>query len=250
MANIQNQINAIKEKEYGEEIRGSIVDALLAVSGESADAKQATEQLLPAIDQATEAAQAATEAAKKAQDAAEEVAGTDVGQLLEKLNDYVPNKRTINNKPLSSDIMLSYIDVDAAASNRKINGHSLSSDITLTPKDLKNEPWTTYKTVVRDGWDINYIKIGYKQLYIRLAKTFTPSLNRQDNVKQTDKLPWEVPWQFKLSGTMMVATKYEMPCIAHMEGSLFTLTTIEDYPSPVSVEIYGVISVKEDLGDE
>lgn len=115
---------------------------------------------------------------------------------------------------------------------------------------LKHEPWTTYKTVVRDGWDINYIKIGYKQLYIRLAKTFTPSLNRQDNIKQTDKLPWEVPWQFKLSGTMMVATKYEMPCIAHMEGSLFTLTTIEEYPSPVSVEIYGVISVKEDLGDE
>ena len=172
MANIQEQINTIKEKEYGEEIRGSIVDALLAVSDESADAKQATEQLLPAIDQATEAAQAATEAAKKAQDAADAVADTDVGELLEKFNDYVPNERTINNKPLSSNIELTYTDLGAVPNVRKINSHSLSSDITLTPKDLKNEPWTTYKTTNRYEWTLTYRKIGYKLMQFQLQGTF------------------------------------------------------------------------------
>ena len=57
---------------------------------------------------------------QKAQDAADAAAETDIGQVLNKFSDYVPTAR-------------------------KINGYSLSSNITLTPSDLKNEPWKSTK---------------------------------------------------------------------------------------------------------
>ena len=171
MANIQNQINAIKEKEYGEEIRGSIVDALLAVNAESADAKEATEQLLPSIDSAKLAAQAATEAAKAAQEAAEEVAGTDVGQLTQKFKDYVPITRTINDKALSSNVTLTAANVNAVPTSRRINNKTLTDNVTLTMGDLNAEPWKSAKTTADNSWTIRYQKSGYCRVKIEVYKT-------------------------------------------------------------------------------
>lgn len=105
------------------------------------------EDVTQAMENAQEAATQADESAKKAREAADEAAETDIGQVLDKFNDYVPTTRTINS-------------------------HSLSSDVALTPEDLKNEPWTTYKTTSRYEWTLTYRKIGYKLMQFQLQGTF------------------------------------------------------------------------------
>ena len=65
----------------------------------------------------------------------------------------------------------SNIDQKAVPTTRTINGHSLSSNITLTPEDLKNEPWKSTKTITDNGWTIRYQKSGYRRALIQIYKT-------------------------------------------------------------------------------
>lgn len=104
------------------------------------------EDVTQAMENAQEAATQADESAKKAREAADEAAETDIGQVLDKFNDYVPTTRTINS-------------------------HSLSSDVALTPEDLKNEPWETTKTTTDNSWTIRYQKSGYRRAIIQAYKT-------------------------------------------------------------------------------
>lgn len=76
------------------------------------------------------AIQNAQSAAKRANDAAASVEGTELGDVMNKFNDYVPNTRTINSKPLSSDISLTYTDVNAVPTTRTVNGKPLSQNLT------------------------------------------------------------------------------------------------------------------------
>ena len=76
------------------------------------------------------AIQNAQSAAKRANDAAASVEGTDIGKVMEEFKKYVPNTRTINSKPLSSDISLTYTDVNAVPTTRTVNGKPLSQNLT------------------------------------------------------------------------------------------------------------------------
>ena len=51
-------------------------------------------------------------------------------------NTYVPQTRTINTKPLSSNVTLNASDVGAVPTTRKVNNKALSSDITLDADDV------------------------------------------------------------------------------------------------------------------
>lgn len=48
----------------------------------------------------------------------------------------VPTSRKINNKALTSDITLTAADVDAVPPTRQVNGHSLNTDIAVTSTDI------------------------------------------------------------------------------------------------------------------
>ena len=76
---------------------------------------------------ATENAQKAADRANKA---AENIEDTDLGEVMQRLENCVPNTRTINNKPLSSDISLTYTDVNAVPTTRTVNGKPLSQNLT------------------------------------------------------------------------------------------------------------------------
>ncbi|WP_270739549.1 phage tail protein [Massilioclostridium coli] len=82
------------------------------------------------ISKSDEAIRKAQEAAKSANDAADSVKDTDLGDVINRFNDYVPNTRTINSKPLSSDISLTYTDVNAVPTTRTVNGKPLSQNLT------------------------------------------------------------------------------------------------------------------------
>lgn len=56
------------------------------------------------------------------------------------LTESVPQDRTINGKPLTTDITLTYTDVGAVPKDRKINGKPLTEDITLTHADVGAVP--------------------------------------------------------------------------------------------------------------
>lgn len=56
------------------------------------------------------------------------------------LTESVPQDRTINGKPLTTDITLTYTDVGAVPKDRKINGRPLTEDITLTHADVGAVP--------------------------------------------------------------------------------------------------------------
>lgn len=58
-------------------------------------------------------------------------------------NTYVPQARTINTKPLSSNVTLNASDVGAVPTTRKVNNKALSSDITLDADDVNALPDTT-----------------------------------------------------------------------------------------------------------
>ncbi len=81
------------------------------------------------ISKSDEAIRKAQEAAKS-NDAADSVKDTDLGDVINRFNDYVPNTRTINSKPLSSDISLTYTDVNAVPTTRTVNGKPLSQNLT------------------------------------------------------------------------------------------------------------------------
>ena len=53
---------------------------------------------------------------------------------------YVPATRTVNGKPLTGDIQLSYSDVDAVPTSRTINGKPLSSNVVLDSEDVDAVP--------------------------------------------------------------------------------------------------------------
>lgn len=82
------------------------------------------------ISKSDEAIRKAQEAAKSANDAADSIKDTDLGDVINRFNDYVPNTRTINSKPLSSDISLTYTDVNAVPTTRTVNGKPLSQNLT------------------------------------------------------------------------------------------------------------------------
>lgn len=56
--------------------------------------------------------------------------------LVNGLATKVPTSRTVNNKPLSSDVSLTASDVGAVPTSRTINGKALSSNISLTASDV------------------------------------------------------------------------------------------------------------------
>lgn len=252
MAEIQTQIEEIKAKIYGEEVRGAIVDALLAVNAESADAKEATEQLLPSIDSAKLAAQAATEAAKAAQEAAEEVAGTDVGQLTQKFKDYVPITRTINDKALSSNVTLTAANVNAVPTSRRINNKTLTDNVTLTMGDLNAEPWKTVKTTADNGWTIRYQKSGHRKAIIQAYKTL-----QDTDTPLSNQVVCYVPATLKPASTQYLTVR-----AVGNTGTLHGMGTAElktdkglylfcEKSSTAAEYIaYGEILLAEDLGDE
>lgn len=58
-------------------------------------------------------------------------------------NTYVPQARTINTKPLTSNVTLNASDVGAVPTTRKVNNKALSSDVTLDADDVNALPDTT-----------------------------------------------------------------------------------------------------------
>ena len=73
----------------------------------------------------------------------------------------VPTSRTVNGKPLSSDVSLSAGDVGAVPTSRMVNGKPLSSDISLTAGDVGAatpeqvnalKPKTATVTLTTAGW--------------------------------------------------------------------------------------------------
>lgn len=64
-----------------------------------------------------------------------------IDEMLKELDgEYVPLTRTINGKPLSSNITLSATDVNAVPKTRTVNSKALSSDITLDASDVSAVP--------------------------------------------------------------------------------------------------------------
>ncbi len=73
----------------------------------------------------------------------------------------VPTSRTVNGKPLSSDVSLAAGDVGAVPTSRTVNGKALSSNISLSAEDVGAatqeqvnalKPKTTTVTLTTDGW--------------------------------------------------------------------------------------------------
>lgn len=178
------------------------------------------------------------------------------GNIILTANDIkaVPTTRKINNKALSSDISLTYSDVNAVPTTRTINGKTLSSNIVLTAEnvnalpqaDAEPDTTTTQKTI--GGWNVNYIKIGYKLLYVRISKTFTGGLARQDHVKQSITLPFSTVREYKLHATLMVGWALDSrPALGYIDGTEFWITTAEAITNDITFEAFGVISVEEDV---
>lgn len=91
------------------------------------------------------------------------LSATDVGA--------VPTSRTINNKSLSSNITLSASDVSAVPTTRTVNSRSLSSNITLTKSDIdlgnvenvkqystSNKPFSNITSSIEGGLGSAYLK--------------------------------------------------------------------------------------------
>jgi hypothetical protein len=55
---------------------------------------------------------------------------------------FVPETRTVNGKALSTDIALDYSDVSAVPNTRTVNGKALSTDISLVASDVGSVPTT------------------------------------------------------------------------------------------------------------
>lgn len=148
-------------------------------------------------------------------------------QIDEIKKNYVPTSTCINNKPLSGNIELGYEDTAAM------------------PRE-EAEPSEKVQMFTQDGWDINITKIGYKLIYARIMKTFD-RLSRQDMVNQGITLPFSTPRQYKLSGTIMVAAALQKTCVGYVSENQLLIATDQDFEAPVSVEIYGVIGIREDI---
>ena len=124
------------------------------------------------------AIQNAQSAAKRANDAAASVEGTDIGKVMEEFKKYVPNTRTINSKPLSSDISLTYTDVNAVPTTRTVNGKPLSQN--LTAADIGAcQPgsilvWTT--STAPTGWllcnGLSVSRTTYSALYNKITTKY------------------------------------------------------------------------------
>ena len=65
--------------------------------------------------------------------------------LVDRVEDAVPNTRTVNGKALAANITLTPADVGAAPTTRTVNGKALAANITLTPADVGAAP--TSRTV-------------------------------------------------------------------------------------------------------
>ena len=82
---------------------------------------------------------------------------------------------------MSSNITLAAADIGAVPTTRTINGKPLSTNITLTAVNVNAlaktdaEPWTTSKTTSRDPWILTYRKIGYKLMQFQLQAVFRGS---------------------------------------------------------------------------
>ena len=184
------------------------------------------DDITKAMENAQGAANQADEAAERAEDAADKAAETDIGQVLNKFSNYVPT-------------------------TRKINGHSLSSDITLTPVDLKNEPWTTYKTATDNEWTIRFQKPGYRRAKIEVYKTLQAT-----DTPLSNQVVCYVPAALKPVNTQYLTVR------AVNGSALIDMGTAElkednglylfCKKSSTAAEyiIYGEILLAEDLGDE
>lgn len=65
--------------------------------------------------------------------------------LVDRVEDAVPNTRTVNGKSLAANITLTPADVGAVPTTRTVNGKALAANITLTPADVGAAP--TSRTV-------------------------------------------------------------------------------------------------------
>ena len=132
-----------------------------------------------------------------------------------------------------------------AAGNLQLQVNEIKEN--YTPKsDIEPDTTTTQKTI--GGWNVNYIKIGYKQLYVRISKTFTGGLARQDHVKQSITLPFSTVREYKLHATLMVGWALDSrPALGYIDGTEFWITTAEAITNDITFEAFGVISVEEDV---
>lgn len=184
------------------------------------------DDITKAMENAQNAATQADESAKKAQDAADAAAETDIGQVLNKFSDYVPTAR-------------------------KINGYSLSSNITLTPEDLKNEPWKSTKTTTDNGWTIRYQKSGYRRALIQVYKTLQAA-----DTPLSNQIACYVPAALKPVNTQYLTVRavngsalIDMGT-AELKGDNGLYLFCKKSSTAAEYIAYGEILLAEDLGDE
>ena len=132
-----------------------------------------------------------------------------------------------------------------AAGNLQLQVNEIKEN--YTPKsDIEPDTTTTKKTI--GGWNVNYIKIGYKLLYVRIAKTFVGGLAKQDHIDQHITLPFSTVREYKLHATLMIGFGLDTrPGLGYINGTDFWITTAEEIGTDITFEAFGVISIKEDI---
>lgn len=76
----------------------------------------------------------------------------------------VPQTRTVNEKSLKDDVVLTAADVGAVPTEREINGHALTGDVELEPADLGEADHVT-ESGETDGWRWRVWASGLKECW-------------------------------------------------------------------------------------
>ena len=159
----------------------------------------------------------------------------------------------LSEPPQMNDFNTAFLNIDqkAVPTTRTINSHSLSSDITLTPKDLKNEPWETVKTANDNDWTLRYQKSGYRRAIIQVYKTLQSS-----DTPLSNQVVCYVPAALKPVNTQYLTVRAVNGSALIDTGTAELRTDkglylfCEKSSTAAEYIAYGEILLAEDLGDE